>query len=45
MAVMVPSLNPQLAGDDVAVKVGPGKSDTVTASVLIHKLMSRTYKV
>ena len=45
MAVIVPSFNPQLAGDDVAIKVGPGKSDTVTASVLIHKLMSLTYKV
>lgn len=44
-AVMVPSLRPQDAGDDVAVNVGPGRFSTVTGNVRVHKFASRTVRV
>lgn len=45
IAVMVPSLNPQEAGEEVAVSAGPGKFKTVTGNVFIQPFISRTYKV
>ena len=44
-AVIVPSLNPQDAGDALAFSVGPAKFRTVTGNVAIHPLASFTNKV
>ena len=40
MAVIVPSLKPQVAGEEVAVSVGAAKSTTFTICVIEHKLAS-----
>ena len=42
MAVMVPSLNPQDDGDEVAINAGAGKFKTVTGNVFIHPFISFT---